>query len=84
MPVKVRRIVKTEIDVPGLPAAIEAARDKSGISVSEVCREAGISRHYWYNLVKDREVAIAEPTLRKIEGVLKADFGVSFEEGDRP
>ncbi|WP_297077694.1 helix-turn-helix transcriptional regulator [Thermoleptolyngbya sp. M55_K2018_002] len=76
--------MKTEIDVPDLPAAIEAARGRAGISVSEVCREAGISRHYWYNLVRDREVAIAEPTLRKIEDVLKTDFGVSFEEGDRP
>ncbi|RMH39842.1 MAG: XRE family transcriptional regulator [Gammaproteobacteria bacterium] len=76
---KVRRITKTEIEVPDLPSAIEVARGKAGISVSEVCREAGVSRPYWYKIVRGRETAIAEPTLRKIEEVLKADFGVSSE-----
>ena len=82
MPVKVRRIVKQEIDIPGLGAKIKQARESTGRSLTSLAKEVGISRHYWYQLESEEVMGggIAEDTLRKIEAVLGVDFGVQFND----
>ena len=78
---KVKRIAETEIDVPGLGARIEQARKKSGKSVTQLCREAQISRNYWYQLEAEKiQGSLLEDTLRKIEQVLSVDLEVNFDE----
>lgn len=76
----VRKIVKQEVDVPGLGSAIKAAQVASGLSIEAVIRAAGISRTYWNNLVKERSDGISADLLSRLEETLKVDFGVSFDD----
>jgi transcriptional regulator with XRE-family HTH domain len=81
MTVKVRRIVKQEVDVPGLGSRIKQARETSNRPVTQLAKEVGISRNYWYQLESEAVLGgVAEETLRKIEDVLKVDLGVSFHD----
>lgn len=78
---KVRRIVKQEVDVPGLGERLRQARLKSDRSVLKLATAAGISRNYWYQLEAEAVLGgVAEDTLRAIESVLDVDLGVSFHE----
>ncbi|MFN6538316.1 MAG: helix-turn-helix domain-containing protein [Nostoc sp. EkiNYC01] len=80
MTVKVRRIVKQEIDAPGLGDRIKQAREASNRPVTQLAKEVGISRNYWYQLEAEAVLGgVAEETLRKIEEVLGVDFGVKLE-----
>jgi DNA-binding XRE family transcriptional regulator len=47
---KVRRIIKLEVDVPGLGDRIKQAREGRGWPVTQMAKEVGISRNYWYQL----------------------------------
>lgn len=76
---KVRRIEKKEVEIPGLGARIRQAQEASGKKPIEVYRAINVSRTYWYNLVNDSEESLAEPKLREIERVLGVDFGVTFD-----
>ena len=79
-PVKVRRIVKQEINIPGLGEKMKKARENSPKSVTELAKLCGISRNYWYQLEAEAVLGgVAEETLRKIESVLNVDFGVDFD-----
>jgi transcriptional regulator with XRE-family HTH domain len=81
MVVKVRRIVKQEVEAPGLGERLRQARLKSDRSVSKLAAAAGISRNYWYQLEAESVLGgVAEDTLRTIESVLGVDLGVDFEE----
>jgi transcriptional regulator with XRE-family HTH domain len=81
MPVKVRRIIKLEIDIPGLGERIKQAREASGRPVTKLAKEVGISRNYWYQLEAEAVLGgMAEETLRKIEEVLGVDLGVQFDD----
>lgn len=81
MPVRVRRIIKQEVDAPGLGEQIKKARESDPRSVTKLSKLVGISRNYWYQLEAEAVLGgIAEDTLRKIEEVLGVNFGVSFEE----
>lgn len=75
---KVRKIERKEIEIPKLSEAITTALKKSDMSVTQVCVAVGISRAYWYQLVNNKEEAIALETLRKIEQVLNVDLGVDL------
>jgi transcriptional regulator with XRE-family HTH domain len=75
--VKVRFVEDRE--VPGLGAAIKAARVADGRSVRELADAAGISRGYWYDVEnEDVRASIPADTLRAIEAVL----GVTLLEGE--
>lgn len=74
----VRKIVKQEVEVPGLGDAIKKAQVDSGLSVEHVIRAVEISRTYWNNLVKERTDGISVDLLERLEQVLKVSFGVSF------
>jgi transcriptional regulator with XRE-family HTH domain len=85
---KVRQIVKREVDAPDLAQRIKDAQKRSGQSVSRICKDLGISRAYWYRLVAGKEESISEDLLRSIERLLNVDFGIVFNkegeaEGDR-
>lgn len=79
MAVKVRRIVKQEVDIPGLGDRIRQARDSDGRSLTQLAKLVGISRNYWYQLEAESVLGgVAEDTVRKIEEVLGVNFGISF------
>ena len=81
MTVKVRRIVKLEIDIPNLGKQIKEARENDYRSVTKLAKIVGISRNYWYQLEAEAVLGgVAEDTIRKIEKVLNADFGISFDD----
>jgi transcriptional regulator with XRE-family HTH domain len=81
MSVKVRRIVKKEVDAPDLGARIKKARENSGKAVTKLAKEVGVSRHYWYQLEAEAVLGgMSEETLRKVESVLGVDFGVQFDD----
>ena len=81
MTVKVRRIVKQEIDIPGLGNQIKQAREADNRSVTELAKTVGISRNYWYQLEAESVLGgVAENTLKKIEEVLNVNFGINFDD----
>jgi transcriptional regulator with XRE-family HTH domain len=81
MAVKVRRIVKQEVEIPGLGEKLRQARLKDQRSVEKLATAAGISRNYWYQLEAEAVLGgVKEETLRNIEQVLDVDLGVNFQE----
>ncbi|MDJ0632626.1 MAG: helix-turn-helix transcriptional regulator [Xenococcaceae cyanobacterium MO_188.B29] len=81
MAVKVRRIVKLEIEIPDLGKRIKEAREADPRSVTKLAKIVGISRNYWYQLEAEAVLGgVAEDTIRKIEEVLNTDFGISFDD----
>ena len=79
--VKVRRIIKQEVDIPDLGKQIKEARVNDPRSVTKLASIVGISRNYWYQLEAEAVLGgVAEDTIRKIESVLNADFGISFDD----
>ena len=80
MAVKVRRIIKLEVEIPDLGKRIKNAREADTRSVTKLAKTVGISRNYWYQLEAEAVLGgVAEDTIRKIEEVLNADFGISFD-----
>lgn len=78
---KVRRILKQEVDIYRLGARIKEARLKSDRPLSQLAASVGISRNYWYQLEAEAvSGGVAEDTLRKIEQVLNVDLEVRFDE----
>lgn len=78
--VQVKRVVEETRDFPGLGAAIKRARESSDLSVTQLCRDAGLSRQYWYQLEReDLRAPATEDVIRRIESVLSVDLGVKFD-----
>ncbi len=75
----VRKVVKSEMQAPGLGERIRQAQKDSGKSIEQVIREVGISRTYWNSLIKEKVDAVAYELLGRIEESLGVDFGVSFD-----
>ena len=81
MAVKVRRIIKLEVEIPDLGKRIKNAREADTRSVTKLAKTVGISRNYWYQLEAEAVLGgVAEDTIRKIEEVLNTDFGISFDD----
>ena len=81
---EVERVVRQKIEVEGLGDRIRQAREGAkaqGKSLVALCREANLSRQYWYQLEREQiQGALSEETLRKIEAVLGVDLGVEFKD----
>ncbi|MEM7771609.1 MAG: helix-turn-helix transcriptional regulator [Cyanobacteria bacterium P01_A01_bin.37] len=78
--VQVKRTVEVVLEFPGLGKKIQAAREKDSRSLSEICRQSGISRSYWYQIEgEDLRSPATEEIVRKIESVLDIDLGVNFD-----
>ncbi|QMS90490.1 helix-turn-helix transcriptional regulator [Nostoc edaphicum CCNP1411] len=77
--VQVKRVVEVVQDFPDIGKRMKQARERDGRSLTQICREAGISRAYWYQLEAENLRAPAtEGIIRKIEAVLNIDLGVKF------
>lgn len=77
---QVKRVVEVVQDFPGLGERIKRTRESDSRSLSQICRDAGISRAYWYQLeAEDLRAPATEDIIRKIESALNADLGVEFE-----
>lgn len=78
---KVKRVQEVIFDFPGLGDRIAKARSEDKRSLTQICREAGISRSYWYQLENgDMRSPATEDIIRRIENVLDVDLGVSFND----
>ncbi|NES25605.1 MAG: helix-turn-helix transcriptional regulator [Symploca sp. SIO3E6] len=79
--VQVKRVVETVRDFPNLGGKIRRAREQDKRSLSEICRQCGISRAYWYQLEsEDLRAPATESIIRRIEEILSVDLNVVFEE----
>lgn len=79
-PVKCR-IISPSVNIPDLGKRIKEARETDPRSVTKLAKTVGISRNYWYQLEAEAVLGgVAEDTIRKIEKVLNADFGISFDD----
>lgn len=65
-----------EWDVPDLPDVLKVAAEKSQKSVTQVCREAGISTAFWYQVIKGNKDSITLETL----SALCAALGIGVNE----
>lgn len=78
---RVKRIVEHEIYIPDLGSKIQQARKAVKKPLTLLCKEADVSRNYWYQLESGKiPGTVSEETLRKIEKVLGVDLGIDFEE----
>jgi ribosome-binding protein aMBF1 (putative translation factor) len=69
--------VGLEINVPELGQRIRDARHKTGRTITQLAAEADISVANWYAIEQERVKVLPLTTLRRIEQVLKFDFGVN-------
>ena len=81
---KIKRVQETIKEFPNLGKKIKKAREevkrKDGKSLSAICREANISRAYWYQLeAEDLRSPVTEEIIRKIEKTLNIDLEVNFD-----
>ena len=58
---KVRRT--EEWDIPDLPERLSEAMERSQKSVLQVCRDAGISSNFWYQMINGNKGSIKRSTL---------------------
>jgi transcriptional regulator with XRE-family HTH domain len=78
--VLVKRTITVTKEFPELGKRIKKARENDTRSLTQICKEAGISRSYWHQIEnEDLRAAVTEDIIRKIEGTLQIDLGVSFE-----
>jgi transcriptional regulator with XRE-family HTH domain len=70
---------ETILEIPGLGKRIKQAREADPRSLKEIAHAANMSPMNWYR-IESEEQALPEPTLRKIEEVLGANFGVKFDD----
>ena len=79
--ITVKRVVEHEVYIPDLGSKIQSARKAINKPLTVLCKEANVSRNYWYQLESGKiPGSVSEETLRKIEKVLGVSLGVSFEE----
>ncbi len=71
--------VGLEINVPDLGQRIRDARHKTGRTITQLAAEADISVANWYAIEQERVKVLPLTTLRRIEQVLKFDFGISCD-----
>lgn len=77
----VKRIVEHEVYIPDLGLKIQLARKAINKPLTVLCKEADVSRNYWYQLESGKiPGTVSEQTLRRIEKVLGVNLGVDFDE----
>lgn len=73
------KVIKTA-DIEGLELRIKEARlrfcEDNSVTVTWVAAQAGMTASNWYR-IESGVPSVALETLRKMEAVLNADFGVS-------
>ena len=77
--VQVKKVIEIIDNFPQLGQRIRQAREADPRSLSQICRECGISRSYWYQLEsEDLRSPASEEIIRKIEAALGVDLQVKF------
>lgn len=78
----VQMLVRKTVDrsFVGLGAKIKKAREADPRPLTFICAEAGMSAANWYRIESEEIKALPLETLRKIEQVLGADFGVAIND----
>ncbi len=77
---QVKRVTETIKEFSGIGEKIRKAREGDRRSLSEICRQSGISRSYWYQIENgDLRSPVTEAMIRKIEKILNIDLEVSFD-----
>jgi len=67
-------------EFPGLGERIKKTREGDRRSLTQICKEAGISRSYWHQIEnEDLRAPATEEVIRKIEAILNVDLGINFE-----
>lgn len=75
----VKKVIECEVYIPDLGLKIETARKAVDKPLTVLCKEAGVSRNYWYQLESGRiSGAVSEEMVRKIEKALNIDFGIKL------
>lgn len=77
---KITKVITLEKNVPSLGKKIKAARMSDKRMLTQICRECGLSRSYWYQIESNGVKKLSLETLQKIESVLGVDFGIKFDE----
>ncbi|MHC5820592.1 MAG: helix-turn-helix domain-containing protein [Nostoc sp.] len=78
--VQVKRTVEVVREFPGLGERIKKGREGDKRSLTQICRDSGVSRAYWYHLENEQIYScVSEDTIRKIEAALNIDLGVTFD-----
>lgn len=76
---QVKRTIEVVLDFPELGTRVKNARESDKRSLSQICRDSGISRSYWYQIEnEDLRAPVTEDIIRKIETVLGIDLNVQF------
>lgn len=71
---------RQEVEAPDLPQKIQQAREAKGLSIVKLRQLSGISRVSLTEYEKGTAKTISHETLKKLERVLGADFGINFGE----
>ncbi|MDJ0579046.1 helix-turn-helix transcriptional regulator [Crocosphaera sp.] len=74
---KVRKTIETE--VPNLGERIKKARKNNSTPLTALAAKAGMTTANWYAIEAEDMKALPLETLRRIEGVLGIDLGVTFD-----
>lgn len=78
--VQVKKTVEMVLEFPGLGQRIKEARERDTRSLTQICRECGVSRSYWYQIeAEDLRAPATEEIIRKIEIALNTDLKVNFD-----
>ncbi|MBW4558268.1 MAG: helix-turn-helix domain-containing protein [Trichormus sp. ATA11-4-KO1] len=78
--VQVKRSIVIVRDFPGLGERIKKAREGDKRSLTQICKDSGVSRTYWHQIENEATLSpITEDIVRKIEVTLGIDLGVSFD-----
>ncbi len=71
--------VVSYIEVLGFDVRLKDAAHASRKPVTEICKEAGISSSYWYEIVNGKASCVGEDVTRRLQSVLLSDLGVTFD-----
>lgn len=78
--VQVKRSIVIVKEFPGLGERIKKTREGDRRPLTQICKEADVSRSYWHQIEnEDLRAPATEEIMRKIETALGVDLGITFE-----
>lgn len=67
------------IEAPRFDERLKDAAHASRKPVTQICKEAGISSGYWYDIINGKAGVVGEDLTRRLQSVLCSDLGVTFD-----
>ena len=74
-----RVVRELSIDIPELGKIIEKARKAHPSSLTKLAKQAGMTPMNWYRIENEEAKTVPWETLKAMERVLGADFGIKLE-----